>query len=118
MPIFRYQVVDAKGRTLNGTMPATDEASLEQSLKKAGLWITEVKVDRPGSARAAPKFSGRGPRLSGERGRRELSDFCAMMTDPRRAGMPLVRALEVAGQDCTVPRLGKVMTGLQDHIES
>src|SRR6266446_3960196 len=61
MPIFRYQVVDAKGRTLNGSMPAADEASLEQTLKKAGLWITDVKVDRPGSARAAPKFSGRGP---------------------------------------------------------
>jgi len=118
MPIFRYQVVDAKGRTLNGTMPANDEASLEQTLKKAGLWITDVKVDRPGSAREAPKFSGRGPRLSGKRGRRELIDFCTMMTYQLRAGIPLVRALEVAGQDCKDPRFGKVMTGLQHHIES
>jgi type II secretory pathway component PulF len=118
MPVFRYQVVDAKGRTLNGTMPATDETALEQSLKKAGLWITEVSVDRPASARAVPKIAGRGARLSGKRGRRELIDFCTLMTYQLRAGVPMVRALEVAGQDCKDPKFGKVMTGLQSYIES
>src|SRR5439155_17852129 len=63
MPIFRYQVVDAKGRTLSGSMPANDEAALEQSLTKAGLWITEVAVDRPASARAVPTIAGRDARL-------------------------------------------------------
>ena len=118
MPIFRYQVVDAKGRTLNGTMPAKDESTLEQSLKKAGLWLTEAAVDRPASARAVPKVGRRGGRLGGKRGRRELIDFCTLMTYQLRVGVPLVRALEVAGQDCKDPGFSKVMTGLQGLIES
>ena len=118
MPIFRYQVVDAKGRTLSGTMPANDEAALEQSLKKAGLWITEVAVDRPASARAVPTIAGRGAKLSGKRGRRELIDFCTLMTYQLRVGVPLVRALEVAGQDCKDQKFQKVLIGVQGLIES
>src|SRR5207249_1661148 len=118
MPIFRYQVVDAKGRTLSGSMPANDEAAVEQSLKKAGLWITDVAVDRPASARAVPKIAGRGAKLSGKRGRRELIDFCTLMTYQLRVGVPLVRALEVAGQDCKDQKFQKVLIGVQGLIES
>src|SRR5437879_4623154 len=98
MPTFRYQVVDAKGRTLSGSMPANDEAALEQSLKKAGLWITEVALERPVAVRTVTRNRGQHVRLSGKRGRRELIDFCTLMTYQLRVGVPLVRALGVAGQ--------------------
>jgi type IV pilus assembly protein PilC len=118
MPVFKYQVIDARGRSLAGTMPAPDEKTLEQNLRKAGLWLTEATVDRPASARAAPKASGHRVRLSGKRGRRELIDFCTLMTYQLRAGVPLVRALEVAGMDCKDKRFEQVVRGLGSHLES
>ncbi len=118
MPVFKYQVIDARGRSLAGTMPAPDEKTLEQNLRKAGLWLTEASVDRPASARAAPKASGHRVRLSGKRGRRELIDFCTLMTYQLRAGVPLVRALEVAGMDCKDKRFEQVVRGLGSHLES
>src|SRR5438105_11560034 len=72
MPTFRYQVVDAKGRTLSGSMAANDEAALELNLKKAGLWVTEVALERPLTVRTAAKASsGQHAKISGKKGRRE-----------------------------------------------
>src|SRR5260370_21789179 len=100
MRVFRYQAVDARGKNLNGRMSASDESALEQKVKTAGLWLTEAAIDRTESARAAPKAAGGGPRMSNKKGRRELIDFCTLMTFQLRVGVPLVRALDVAGQDC------------------
>src|SRR5438445_1105958 len=117
MPTFRYQVIDARGRSLTGVMPAPDEKTLEQDLKKAGLWLTEAVVDRP-TAKAAPKSGKSAVRLSGKQGRRELIDFCTLMTYQLRAGVPMIKALEVAGMDCKDRRFEKVLGGVRTLIES
>ena len=49
-------------------------------------------------------------RLHGKRRRRELIDFCTLMTFQVRAGIPLAKALEVACQDCKDPAFQKVLT--------
>src|SRR5215468_5616442 len=113
MPVFRYQVIDARGRSLTGTMPAPDEKTLELDLKKAGLWLTEACIDNP-TARVVAGGSKSNVKLSGKRGRRELIDFCTLMSYQLRAGVPLVKGLEVAGQDCKDRRFEKVLRGLRD----
>ena len=44
MPVFRYEAVDQKGRTLKGEMPALSEPNLEQKLRGLGLWLTESSI--------------------------------------------------------------------------
>jgi type II secretory pathway component PulF len=106
-------------KNMTGTMPAPDESALEEKLKGAGLWLVESKLDRPGEAvRAAPRAAGQGVKLSGKRGRRELIDFCTLMTFQLRVGVPLVRALDVACQDCKDLQFQNVLRGLQSQIES
>jgi type IV pilus assembly protein PilC len=117
MPTFKYQVIDARGRSLTGIMPAADEKTLEQDLKKAGLWLTEAVIDRP-TVRLVPKSGNSSIRLNGKRGRRELIDFCTLMTYQLRAGVPLVKGLEVTGQDCKDKRFEKVLHGLKGFLES
>jgi type IV pilus assembly protein PilC len=119
MPVFRYQAIDKRGRNLNGMMTAPDEAELQEKLKRLDLWLTEAVVEQSGS------FNGTGHkseanrlRLRGKQQRRELIDFCTLMTFQVRAGLPLVKALEVAGEDCNDPRFREVISGLQAHIES
>src|SRR5437899_4944369 len=117
MPIFQYEAVDARGRVRTGAMPAHDEATLERNLKAHGLWITEAGLERPKSARA-PARKGRGLLRTGRASRRDLIDFCTLMTFQIRVGVTLVRALEVARQDCTDLRFKSVLTGLQSRLES
>jgi type IV pilus assembly protein PilC len=119
MPVFRYQAIDKRGRSLGGVMPALDESGLERRLKGLGLWLTESAIEKlePAGA-AAPKSEVRWLRLRGKPKRRELIDFCTLMTFQVRAGIPLAKALEVACQDCQDAAFQKVLSGLQGHLES
>ena len=75
---------------------ANDEAALELNLKKAGLWVTEVALERPLTVRTAAKASsGQHAKISGKKGRRELIDrdereaeFAGDSAGADRCGMP------------------------------
>ena len=119
MPIFQYEAVDRRGKTLTGTMPAMDETTLEQKLRNTGLWLTEAGVQRAGvDPNSAAALRGRRFKLRGSAGRRELIDFCTLMTFQIRVGITLVKALDVACQDCKNKEFQEVLVGLQAHIES
>ncbi len=119
MPVYRYQAIDRRGHSLAGLMPALDESNLEARLRGLGLWLTEAAAERPLARKAkAPKSGVRWLHLNANRRRRELIDFCTLMTFQVRVGIPLVKALEVASQDCTNPAFQTVLRGLQTHLES
>jgi type IV pilus assembly protein PilC len=119
MPVFRYQAVDKRGRNLQGVMTAHDEPNLEQKLKGFGLWLTDATQERPAAATdRLPRAELVWLRLRGKQQRRELIDFCTLMTFQVRVGIPLVRALEAACQDCKDPTFRKVLNGLQNRVES
>jgi type IV pilus assembly protein PilC len=118
MPIYEYQAIDGRGRTLSGTMPAPDETSLEQKLRTAGLWLTAAGLHRPKlavktSSRKLSRF-----KLRGARGRRELIDFCTLMSFQIRSGITLVRALEVASQDCKDRGFKELLVDMERQIEA
>lgn len=119
MPVFNYEAVDRRGRTLTGVMPASDESNLELKLRNAGLWLTQADQQRPRQAlpivptRDLSRF-----KLRGARGRRELIDFCTLMSFQLAAGITLVRSLDVACQDCKNPGFKEVLYDLQRQIES
>jgi type II secretory pathway component PulF len=119
MPLYRYQAVDSRGQSLAGVMPAPDEMGLERKLKEAGLWLSEAAVHKPAAAAvSAPRTGPRGFKLHGARGRREMIDFCTFMTFQLRVGIPVVKALEVAAQDCKTTGFKGVLADLQRQIES
>src|ERR1043166_2614217 len=119
MPVFRYEAIDKRGRSLTGMMPALDESNLEMRLKHFGLWLTEAALEKASaSADAVPQSDLRWLQMRGKRRRRELIDFCTLMTFQIRVGIPLGRALEVSAQDCKDPRFQKVLNGLQSQLES
>ncbi len=118
MPVYYYQAVDKRGKTLSGTMPAQDETNLADKLKDAGLWLTDVVVHWPKPLAPSPRPSLRRFRLRGNRGRRELIDFCTLMAFQIRAGISLVKSLDVACSDCKSPKFKELLTDLQSQIES
>ena len=120
MPLFHYEAVDRKGRTLKGEMPALSESNLEQKLMGLGLWLTESSIarapDKNPAASTAPGLFF--TRLRGRRLRRELIDFCTVMSYQVKVGIPLVKALEVSRQDCRHPDFGNILGNIQGQLES
>lgn len=117
MPLYKYEAIDERGRTLSGTMPAQDESTLELKLKETGLWLTEAIVHWPKIPADSPKAAVRRFTLRGAHGRRELIDFCTLMSFQVRSGVTAVKALEVAAQDCKSPGFKLVLENLQRQIE-
>ena len=115
--MYHYQAVDERGRSRTGSMPAPDEPTLEQTLKDAGLWLTAVAIRAPRAATVAGKDLS-GFKLSGKSGRRELIDFCTLMNFQIRAGITVVRALDVGAQDCKHHGFKAVLRELHRQIES
>src|SRR5207247_2661965 len=116
MPVFRYQAVDAKGRGLEGTMPAQDESNLEEKLKGIGVWRIDATMEAPPSPAAKAAARSGGGTGWGKVKRRELIEFCTLMSFQTRVGIPLLTALEVAAHDCQEKRFRGILKGLQQHI--
>jgi type IV pilus assembly protein PilC len=118
MPVYQYEAVDRRGRNMTGSMPADDESNLEQKLRNAGLWLTVVSVQKPTALAPVSSTNLNRFKLTGRRGRRELIDFCTLMNFQVKAGITLVRALDVACQDCRNPGFRAILQDLQRQIQA
>jgi type IV pilus assembly protein PilC len=118
MPLYKYEAIDDRGRNRSGMMPAQDESNLEIKLRDAGLWLTEAVAHWPKIPADSPKAAVRRFALRGSQGRRELIDFCTLMSFQIRSGVTAVRALEVAAQDCKNSGFHAVLDNLQKQIEA
>ena len=116
MPVFHFQAIDRSGKTLTGQMPAISEVALEQKLSETGIWLIEAKA-QASKVEEQAKGSKRGWFDKGVT-RRQIIDFCTLMTFQCKVGVPLLQALDVARQDCENPYFGKVIGGMQKHIEA
>jgi type IV pilus assembly protein PilC len=113
---FAYQCIDQSGRTVSGHMLAPDEATLEERLKASGLWLVEAKPDKAASRK--PGSAARGLRIGNDAGRRELIDFCTLMSFQLRVGVTMVQALEIAAADCPNPRFRNTIAEVKQLVES
>jgi type IV pilus assembly protein PilC len=119
MPVYHYQAINQNGRSITGSMPAPNESSLEEKLREAGLWLTDARVQlQRSTAKGMDQARVRQVKLKGGRGRRELIEFCTIMTFQIKAGVTAVRALDVAAQDCKSPAFRSVLLDMQRQIES
>lgn len=114
MQNFSYVGIDSAGRTVTGKLLALDEPGLESRLRAMGLWLVEAKAEKlakPGSAAG----SG-GLRLG--RARRELINFCVLMSFQLKVGIAMVPALQTAAEDCENPRFRNVLDSLRREVEA
>ena len=126
MPVFTYQAIDKTGRNLNGSMPAIDESDLHKKLKVLGLWLSDfqLKTGAAGQAAESAPKSKLAAFIEGivqpkkKFSRRELIDFCTLMTFQIKAGVPMVQALQATGEDCADPQFREIISKMKAHIES
>jgi type IV pilus assembly protein PilC len=98
-------------------MPAHDESQLEEKLSSTGIWLIEARLQKIRSTADTAAGSKQGWLSPGIR-RRDLIEFCTLMTFQIRVGVVLMHALEVARQDCANRTFRAVIAGLRRHVEA
>src|SRR6185503_18164194 len=112
MAVFQYRGLDKSGRAVAGTMAAEDATNLEEKLRASGYWLLDARA-KQGTTTA--KNDGVNPGAiawgTGVK-RRDLIEFCTMMSFQCRAGVPLVQGLKGVAEDCVNLRFRVIILGL------
>src|SRR3989454_8825234 len=118
MALFKYRGLDKTGRAIAGTMAAEDAVNLEEKLRSLGYWLLDAQAKE--GTQSSKKGGGNAGALSWGTGvkRRDLIEFCTMMSFQCRAGVPLVQALKGVAADCVNLRFRAVIRGLAHHLEA
>jgi len=121
MPRFHYTAIDAQGRESAGALDAATAELAAAALRAKDLFPTGVDLAgvAPGATAAAPVIKKDGlARLTFGSGvsDRERAVFTRQMGVLLRAGMPLLRGLEVLARQERNPALARVTTALAETV--
>lgn len=106
MPLYAYRAMDGAGRTLPGTMDASNGHDLEMRLHRMELDLIEFKV-------------AKAPLALGKRAvkRQDLINFCFHMEQMSGAGVPILEGLNDLRDSLDHPRFREIVTDLIESIE-
>src|SRR5437870_3295040 len=116
MAVFQYRGLDKSGRAVAGTMAAEDAINLEEKLRASGYWLLDAQA-KEGTQTSRKSGVGNAGAIAWGTGvkRRDLIEFCTMMSFQCRAGVPLVQALKGVAADCLNLRFKQIILGLAQH---
>lgn len=112
MPLFGYEAVDNKGRTLKGAMEADSEQLVLAKLHEQGLHVVRVEQQRE----KTKLFSGLGkpkkPRLQA------MVMFTRQFATMIDAGIPILRCLDILYTQTKDPALKNAIDGVRKDVKS
>jgi type IV pilus assembly protein PilC len=111
MPVFQYTVRDATGAVRTGTSEAENQEILKRRLQEQGFTVNDLK--QTSAAKKANPGGGWGRVKLGD-----LSIFCRQFSTMIDAGVSLVRALDVLGEQTQNPKLKRILHDIQTEVES
>ena len=104
MPNFRYKAQDAEGKMVAGVLIAADEQDLHERLKQKKLMLIDAK-DLTKTANYKPLKA------------KALAEFARQIGTLMRAGIPLVRCLQMLSEDEAVtPYERKIYTDVTKEV--
>ncbi|HEV2472353.1 MAG TPA: type II secretion system F family protein, partial [Chthonomonadales bacterium] len=111
MPVFQYTVRDSTGAMRTGTSEAENQDILKRRLQEQGFQVSDVKQTAAGRKKNAGSGFGR-VKLN------DLAIFCRQFSTMIDAGVSLVRALDVLGEQTSNPKLKRILRDIQTEVES
>ncbi len=112
MPTFQYTVRDSTGAVRTGTSEAENEDILKRRLQEQGFTVNDVKKSASQKKRVRPGGGFGKVKL------KDLSIFCRQFSTMIDAGVSLVRALDVLGEQTQNPKLKRILREIQVEVES
>lgn len=104
MPEYKYRAQDSKGKIVKGKAEASDETDLQRRFHESGLLLLEAKpVTKQVALKPLKKM--------------KLADFCRQLGTLTKAGVTLVRALEIVANDESIsPYERQLFIRLRDRV--
>ncbi|MBC7527023.1 MAG: type II secretion system F family protein [Chthonomonadaceae bacterium] len=112
MPTYQYTVRDSTGAVRTGTSEAENEDILKRRLSEQGFTVNDVKKSASQKKRVRPGGGFGKVKL------KDLSIFCRQFSTMIDAGVSLVRALDVLGEQTQNPKLKRILREIQVEVES
>ncbi len=112
MPDFAYVARDMTGRKVTGMVSAANEREAAAQLATRSLLPIEIKMQRNATEAAKTRF-GFGGRVRGQ----VMAATLAQLSSLLRAGVPMLRALNLLAEQSSNPTLGKVLKDVRDRVE-
>lgn len=106
MPEFSFTALSSAGQRSNGTLSANSEREVMSILDGRGLFPTEIALIRNA---AVPSAGGRKVKT------RLLATFFSQLADLLRAGVPLLRSIEILERQPSQPALSEILKEI--HIK-
>ena len=113
MPSFQYIAKDASGKECVGVVQADSEAAVTRSLAQRSLFPVRITAQSatPRGAAAALSFGSR-VRL------RDLGAAYSQLADLLRAGVPMLRSLEILARSAANPQLGRLLSEVKEDVSA
>ncbi len=110
MPTFAYTARDMAGKPINGTLEASGEREVAAILAEQSLFAVNVKqTDKPSGL----LFGGRKKKAKGQ----TMALYYSQLASLLRAGVPMIRSLNVLSQQSSEPVLKEVITDIRNRVE-
>lgn len=109
MPTFSYKARNTTGESVAGTLIADSSLAATRMLDERSLLPVEIEELKP---QQRSFFTGRTHRLSISK----VGQMYEQLADLLRAGVPILRALEVLSQQATSAALGRVLREVRDDV--
>lgn len=109
MPTFAYKARNSAGEQIRGTLLAESAMAAARMLDERSLLPVEVEEQAP---QQRSLFTGKARRVSLSK----VGQMYEQLADLLRAGVPILRALEVLSQQSTTPALSRVLREIRDAV--
>ncbi|NNE01498.1 MAG: type II secretion system F family protein [Pirellulaceae bacterium] len=112
MPTFAYTARDMSGKQVTGTVEATGEREVAAILSERSLFPVNVQ-DTTKAGVSVASIVGRRKKVKGT----TMAVFYSQLSSLLRNGVPMIRALNVLGQQNSDPALGEIITDIKNRVE-
>ena len=110
---FKYTVRDRAGKTVNGTLDATDERIVALKLKEMGYSPVSIKQAKTGGLQTEISIPGFGPKV----GLKDLSVFSRQFATMISSGLSLIRALNILAAQTANKELARIIGEIRNDVE-
>jgi type IV pilus assembly protein PilC len=107
MPLFQYKAIDASGKSIQGSLDASNPSDLENRLAKMDMDLVTFKLKEPGV-----DLLGRN-----QIDRRDLINFSFYMEQLTQAGVPILEGLSDLRDGEENPTFRDIVSGVIEAIE-
>ncbi|OFX22368.1 MAG: type II secretion system protein GspF [Anaeromyxobacter sp. RBG_16_69_14] len=115
MPVFEYKALDQRGKTVGGLKEADSPKTLRSTLRRDGIFLTEVLGQKEAAAAAKRDVSVRrwvGGRISAD----DIAITTRQLAVLVGAGVPLVEALSALVDQVDHERMKRIISDVRQHV--